>query len=78
MAWEAPEVLTAKQAKALLQISHSTLRRYIRKGKLKAYRLAGERDLRFKREDLLALLEPTGGWAQGQAAQEKPESDDFK
>lgn len=58
MAPEAPEVLTAKQAKIFLQISDSTLRRYIRKGKLKAYRLAGERDLRFKKEDLLALLEP--------------------
>lgn len=59
MAPEAPEVLTAKQAKDFLQISDSTLRRYIRKGKLKAYRLAGERDLRFKRDDLLALLQPT-------------------
>ncbi|MBI3948460.1 MAG: helix-turn-helix domain-containing protein [Armatimonadetes bacterium] len=62
MALEAPEVLTAKQAKAFLQISDSTLRRYIRKGKLKAYRLAGERDLRFRREDLLALLEPANGF----------------
>ena len=61
---EALEVLTAKQAKDFLQISDSTLRRYIRKGKLKAYRLAGERDLRFKREDLMALLEPANGLAE--------------
>lgn len=64
MAPEAPEVLTAKQAKEFLQISDSTLRRYIRKGKLKAYRLAGERDLRFRREDVLALLEPADGLAE--------------
>lgn len=67
MAGESPEVLTAKQAKDFLQISDSTLRRYIRKGKLRAYRLAGERDLRFRKEDLLALLEPANGL---QAAEE--------
>ena len=63
MAREAPEILTAKQAKDFLQISDSTLRRYVRKGKLKAYRLAGVRDLRFRREDVLALLEPANGLA---------------
>ncbi|HHX40984.1 MAG TPA: helix-turn-helix domain-containing protein [Armatimonadetes bacterium] len=72
MAREAPEVLTAKQAKDFLQISDSTLRRYIRKGKLKAYRLAGERDLRFRREDLLALLEPANGLAGEEPGSEEP------
>ncbi|HOJ21762.1 MAG TPA: helix-turn-helix domain-containing protein [Armatimonadota bacterium] len=72
MARKVPEVLTAKQAKDFLQISDSTLRRYIRKGKLKAYRLAGERDLRFRREDLLALLEPANGVVEKEPDQEEP------
>ncbi|NLB94451.1 MAG: helix-turn-helix domain-containing protein [Armatimonadetes bacterium] len=72
MARRVPEVLTAKQAKDFLQISDSTLRRYIRKGKLKAYRLAGERDLRFRREDLLALLEPANGVVEKEPDQEEP------
>lgn len=72
MAREATEVLTAKQAKDFLQISDSTLRRYIRKGKLKAYRLAGERDLRFRREDLLALLEPANGLLEAELATDEP------
>ncbi|MDH7570494.1 MAG: helix-turn-helix domain-containing protein [Armatimonadota bacterium] len=57
------EILTAKQAKEFLQISDSTLRRYIRRGKLKAYRLAGERNLRFRRADLVALLVPANSGA---------------
>jgi excisionase family DNA binding protein len=34
------------------------LRGYIKSGKLPAYRLAGEKVLRIKREDLMTLLEP--------------------
>jgi excisionase family DNA binding protein len=49
---------TVDQAAQFLGIHHQTLRGYIRSGKLPAYRLAGEKVLRIKREDLMALLEP--------------------
>ena len=40
-----------------LGVHAQTIRGYIRTGKLSALRLAGERALRIKREDLIALLE---------------------
>ncbi len=52
------ELLTVDQAAEFLGVHHQTLRGYIKSGKLPAYRLAGEKVLRIKREDLMALLEP--------------------
>ena len=52
------ELLTVDQAAEFLGVHHQTLRGYIKNGKLPAYRLAGEKVLRIKREDLMALLEP--------------------
>lgn len=52
------ELFTVDQAAEFLGLHHQTLRGYIKSGKLPAYRLAGEKVLRIKREDLLALLEP--------------------
>jgi len=46
------------EAAEFLGVHVQTIRGYIRVGKLPALRLAGERALRIKREDLLALLEP--------------------
>ncbi|MGD9042412.1 MAG: helix-turn-helix domain-containing protein [Desulfobacterales bacterium] len=46
------------EAAEFLGVHVQTIRGYIRTGKLSALRLAGERALRIKREDLLALLEP--------------------
>jgi excisionase family DNA binding protein len=46
------------EAAEFLGVHVQTIRGYIRVGKLPALRLAGERVLRIKREDLLALLEP--------------------
>ncbi len=51
-------LFTVDQAAQFLGVHHQTLRGYIKSGKLPAYRLAGEKMLRIKREDLLALLEP--------------------
>ena len=51
-------VYTVKETAALLKLSERSIRRYIRQGKLKAYRVAGERELRIKGQDLLQLLEP--------------------
>lgn len=52
------ELFTVDQAAEFLGVHHQTLRGYIKSGKLPAYRLAGEKVLRIKREDLMALLEP--------------------
>jgi excisionase family DNA binding protein len=46
------------EAAEFLGVHTQTIRGYIRTGKLPALRLAGERALRIRREDLLALLEP--------------------
>lgn len=46
--------LTVQQAMAYLKVSRETLRRYVRDGKLPAYK--GERIVRFKREDLDKML----------------------
>jgi len=46
------------EAAEFLGVHVQTIRGYIRMGKLPALRLAGERALRIKLEDLLALLEP--------------------
>lgn len=51
-------VYTVKETATLLKLSERSIRRYIRQGKLKAYRVAGERELRIKGQDLLRLLEP--------------------
>jgi len=52
------ELLTVDQAAEFLGVHHQTLRGYIKSGKLPAYRLAGEKVLRIKRDDLMSLLEP--------------------
>jgi excisionase family DNA binding protein len=52
------ELLTVEQAANYLQLSQSSIRSYIRQGKLKAFRVAGKRKVLIHREDLLKLLEP--------------------
>lgn len=51
-------LLSPDEAAELLGVHTQTVRGYIRDGKLKAHRVAGERAIRIRREDLLALLEP--------------------
>ncbi len=48
-----------EQAAQYLQLSPSSIRSYIRQGKLKAFRVAGLRKVLIARAELLALLEPT-------------------
>jgi len=55
---EGRELLTVEQAANYLQMSQSSIRSYIRQGKLLAYRIAGKRKVLIKREELLKLLEP--------------------
>lgn len=52
------ELVTVEQAASYLQLSTSSIRSYIRTGKLKAFRVAGLRKVLIRRSDLLALLEP--------------------
>ena len=48
-----------EQAAYYLQLSPSSIRSYIRQGKLKAFRVAGLRKVLIARAELLTLLEPT-------------------
>ena len=50
------DLLSPEQAAAELGVHIQTLRSYIRRGKLAAYRMAGERVIRIRRDDLAALL----------------------
>ncbi|WP_309720715.1 helix-turn-helix domain-containing protein [Armatimonas sp.] len=53
------DLLTVEQAATYLQLSQSSIRSYIRQGKLKAFRVAGKRKVLIQRGDMMALLEPT-------------------
>jgi excisionase family DNA binding protein len=55
----ARDLLTVEQAAQYLQLSPSSIRSYIRQGKLKAFRVAGLRKVLIARAELLTLLEPT-------------------
>ena len=56
---EERQLLTVEQAAQYLQLSASSIRSYIRQGKLKAFRVAGLRKVLIARAELLTLLEPT-------------------
>ena len=56
---EPHDLLTVEQAADYLQLSTSSIRSYIRQGKLKAFRVAGLRKVLIPRAELLTLLEPT-------------------
>ena len=55
---EARDLLTVEQAAAYLQVSQSSIRSYIRQGRLQAYRIAGKRKVLIPKSALLSLLEP--------------------
>ena len=55
---EARDLLTVEQAAEYLQLSQSSIRSYIRQGKLNAFRIAGKRKVLIPRTELLKLLEP--------------------
>ena len=56
--WQQKELLSVKEAAEFLGLSVSTIRRYIYDRRLPAYKIAGERLVRIRREDLEALLDP--------------------
>ena len=55
---EPRDLLTVEQVPGLLQMSQSSIRSYIRQGKLYAFRIAGKRKVLIARPSLLSLLEP--------------------
>ena len=55
---ESRELMTVEQAAAYLQLSQSSIRSYIRQGKLNAFRIAGKRKVLIPLPELLKLLEP--------------------
>src|SRR2546421_2422019 len=55
-----PELLDIAQAAALLHVSPMSLRRWTNSGRLSCFRIGGRRERRFRRADLLALLERSG------------------
>ena len=55
---ESRDLLTVEQAADYLQLSQSSIRSYIRQGKLNAFRIAGKRKVLIPRTELLKLLEP--------------------
>jgi excisionase family DNA binding protein len=58
MELEARDLLTVDQAAQYLQVSQSSIRSYIRQGRLQAYRIAGKRKVLIPKSALLSLLEP--------------------
>jgi excisionase family DNA binding protein len=52
-----PDLLTPDEAAELLGVHIQTLRGYIRRGRLPALRVAGQRAIRVRRDELLGLLE---------------------
>jgi excisionase family DNA binding protein len=55
---ESRELFTVDQAAQYLQVSQSSIRSYIRQGRLQAFRIAGKRKVLIHRDALLSLLEP--------------------
>lgn len=52
-----PELLTLKEACEILKVHPNTLRQWDEKGILKAVRFGQRRDRRYKKEDLLRLID---------------------
>ena len=71
---ESRELLTVEQAASYLQLSQSSIRSYIRQGRLKAFRIAGKRKVLIPRAELLGLLEPARSAAGASFSQESGKS----
>jgi len=52
------DLFTIKQAAQYLKVSQSSIRSYIRQGKMNAFRVAGKRKVLIPKPELLRLLVP--------------------
>jgi excisionase family DNA binding protein len=52
------DLFTIEQAAQYLKVSQSSIRSYIRQGKMDAYRVAGKRKVLIPRAELMRLLVP--------------------
>jgi excisionase family DNA binding protein len=59
----ADEYLNVQEAAAALKVNKSTIRRWIARGDLPAYRI-GKRRIALKRSDVVALIGPARGYAE--------------
>ena len=73
---ESRDLLTVEQAADYLQLSQSSIRSYIRQGKLNAFRIAGKRKVLIQRTELLKLLEPARAQDVDLELAADPEADD--
>ena len=67
MELEFSDLFTIEQAAQYLKVSQSSIRSYIRQGKMDAFRVAGKRKVLIPRAELLRLLvpaRPVGGRAE--------------
>ena len=55
---ELADLFTIEQAAGYLQVSQSSIRSYIRQGKIDAFRVAGKRKVLIPKLELLKLLVP--------------------
>ncbi len=58
MADEFPDLFTIEQAANYLKVSQSSIRSYIRQGRVNAYRVAGKRKVLIPGAELMKLLVP--------------------
>jgi len=61
MELELPDLFTIAQAAQYLKVSQSSIRSYIRQGKMNAFRVAGKRKVLIPKPELLKLLVPARG-----------------
>ncbi len=52
------DLLTIEQAAQYLKVSQSSIRSYLRQGKMDAYRVAGKRKVLIPKSELIKLLVP--------------------
>ena len=58
MEFDLSDLFTIEQAAQYLKVRQSSIRSYIRQGKMNAYRVAGKRKVLIPKPELLRLLEP--------------------
>ena len=63
---DAKAIMTCDEVAEFLRVHVSSVRRWSRSGKLRAYKLGGRGDWRYRQQDVLAFLYDTNTKGQGQ------------